>query len=72
MAAGPTKRSRFRRGNLTSVSKQLIKRAEKEPVMFGREFLRSVIAALDAASGEGSFFSPVIKTRSTKTTTKTV
>ena len=40
--------------------------------MIGREFARPVIAALDASSGEGSLFSPVIKTRATKTTTKTV
>jgi hypothetical protein len=45
--------------------------------MFGREFARPEndrigIAALDTQSGEGSLFSPVIKTRATKTTTKTV
>jgi hypothetical protein len=40
--------------------------------MIGREFAPSVIAAPDAQSGEGSLFSPVIKTRATKTTTKTV
>jgi hypothetical protein len=40
--------------------------------MIGRDFARSIIAALDAQSGEGSLFSPVNKTRATKTTTKTV
>lgn len=40
--------------------------------MIGREYVRPVIAALDAQSGEGSLFSPVNKTRATKTTTKTV
>jgi hypothetical protein len=40
--------------------------------MIGREFACPVIAALDAQSGEGSLFSPVTKTRATKTTTKTV
>jgi hypothetical protein len=40
--------------------------------MIGRENARLVIAALDAQSGEGSLFSPVNKTRATKTTTKTV
>lgn len=44
--------------------------------MIGREYARpehaNRIAALDAQSGEGSLFSPVNKTRATKTTTKTV
>ena len=40
--------------------------------MIGREYARPVIAAPDAQSGEGSLFSPAIKTRATKTTTKTV
>jgi hypothetical protein len=45
--------------------------------MIGRDFARPehvcfCIAALDAQSGEGSLFSPVTKTRATKTTTKTV
>jgi len=41
--------------------------------MIGREFARPEHAyALDAQSGAGSLFSPVIKTRATKTTTKTV
>lgn len=40
--------------------------------MIGREFARPVIVALDAQSGEGSLFSPVNKTRASKTTTKTV
>jgi hypothetical protein len=39
--------------------------------MIGREYAGPVISALDAQSGEGSLFSPVIKTRA-KTTTKTV
>lgn len=40
--------------------------------MIGCEFARPVIAASDTQSGEGSLFSPVIKTRATKTTAKTV
>ena len=40
--------------------------------MFGRAFSRPAIAVLDAPSREGSLFSPVIKTRAKKTTTKTV
>ena len=40
--------------------------------MIGREHACPVIVALDAQSREGSLFSPVIKTRATKTTTKTV
>jgi hypothetical protein len=40
--------------------------------MIGRECARPVIAALDTRSGEGSLFSPAIKIRAKKTTTKTV
>ena len=40
--------------------------------MIGRENARPVIAALGTRSREGSLFSPAIKTRATKTTTKTV
>ncbi|MGV3549139.1 hypothetical protein [Rhizobium sp.] len=40
--------------------------------MIGRANTRSVISALDGQSGEGSLFSPVNKSRATKTTTKTV
>jgi hypothetical protein len=40
--------------------------------MSGRDFARHVHYALDAQSGEGLPFSPVSKTWTTKTTTKTV
>jgi hypothetical protein len=40
--------------------------------MIGRDNACLVISALDAQSGERSLFSPAIKTRATKTTTKTV
>jgi hypothetical protein len=40
--------------------------------MVDREDARHAIASTDIMSGVGSLFSPVYKTRATKTTTKTV
>jgi len=69
----PAKESRLDcLGNLTSDRKTIIKPFEKGTVMIGRANACLIISALDAQSGEGSLFSPVFKTRATKTTTKTV
>jgi hypothetical protein len=57
---------------LTWRPKRISRLSEKEPVMFDREHACYVILSADVMSGEGSLFSPVFKTRATKTTTKTV